>query len=178
MQILGYSERGVINSFFYEMAYTHKVAFQDFLNLIQPMITGVEFPKFELKEDSYPTIIIEPSFSEFGDADAVILFEDKNIGNTVLFIEAKVCKRENWTFETESGSDGLWLHSQYGGQESACAFIQHLLQKYDFAPAVAFEWSHDCSKPSTDAYGVGAAFITATEIETMTTSEWLRKMSC
>ncbi|MCX6896789.1 MAG: hypothetical protein NTZ16_15120 [Verrucomicrobia bacterium] len=84
---------------------------------------------------------------------------------------------EGWTFETDAGSDGLWLHSQYGGQESVCAFIQHLLQKYEFAPAVAFEWSHDCSKPRTDAYGGGAAFITSTEIETMTTSEWLSKMA-
>ena len=85
---------------------------------------------------------------------------------------------ESWTFETEAGSDGLWLHSQYGGQESACAFIQHLLQKYEFAPAVAFEWSHDCTKPRTDAYGGGAAFVTSSEIETFSKSEWLRKKAC
>ena len=85
---------------------------------------------------------------------------------------------DSWPFETEADPDGLWLHSQYGGQDAACEFIQHLLQKFDFAPAVAFEWSHDCSKPRTDAYGGGAAFVTATEIETMTTSEWLSKMAC
>ena len=85
---------------------------------------------------------------------------------------------ENWTFETEITEKGLWLHSQSGGQESACVFIQHLLQKFDFAPAVSFDWSHDCSKPRTDAYGGGAAFVTATEIETFSTSEWLQKMAC
>ena len=85
---------------------------------------------------------------------------------------------EGWTFETEADGEGLWLHSQYGGQETACQFIQHLLQKFDFAPAVAFEWSHDCSKPRTDAYGGGAAFITQTEIETFSSSEWLQKMTC
>lgn len=85
---------------------------------------------------------------------------------------------ENWTFETEVEEDEIWIHSQYGGQETACQFIQHLLQKFDFAPAVTFEWSHDCSKPRTDAYGGGAAFITATEIETFSTSEWLQKMTC
>jgi hypothetical protein len=85
---------------------------------------------------------------------------------------------ENWTFETEAQDEGLWLNSQYGGQETACVFIQHLLQKFDFAPHVAFEWSYDCSKPRTDAYGGGAAFITTTEIETFTTTEWLQKMSC
>ena len=85
---------------------------------------------------------------------------------------------ENWPFEVEPVAKGIWLHSQYGGQEVACVFIQHLLQKYDFAPAVAFEWSHDCTKPRLDAYGGGAAFITSSEIETFSTAEWLRKMAC
>jgi hypothetical protein len=83
---------------------------------------------------------------------------------------------ENWTFETESTADGLWLNSQYGGQDAVCVFIQHLLQKFDFAPSVSFEWSFDCSKPRTDAYGGGAAFITAKEIKSFTTTEWLQKI--
>jgi hypothetical protein len=40
---------------------------------------------------------------------------------------------------------------------------------------VTFEWSHDCSKPRVDAYGGGAAFITAKEIKTMSTSAWLNE---
>ena len=84
---------------------------------------------------------------------------------------------EDWPFDVEPVKGGVWINSQYGGQESVCVFIQHLLQKFDFAPFVAFEWSHDCSKPRTDAYGGGAAYITSTEIETFSTSEWLRKMT-
>jgi hypothetical protein len=84
---------------------------------------------------------------------------------------------ENWTFEIASVDKGIWIHSQYGGQAAACVFIQHLLQKFQFAGGVTFEWSHDCSKPRTDAYGGGAAFITANDIETFTTSEWLQKMA-
>ena len=84
---------------------------------------------------------------------------------------------ENWTFETEASDKGIWLHSQYGGQDAAGVFIQHLLQKFAFAGGVAFEWSHDCSKPLTDAFGGGAAFITANEIETMTTQEWLAEVT-
>ena len=84
---------------------------------------------------------------------------------------------EGWAFETELTEKGLWLNSHEGGQESACSFIQHLLQKFDFAPGIAFEWSHDCSKPRPDAYGGGAAFITSTEIETFSTSEWLQKVA-
>ena len=83
---------------------------------------------------------------------------------------------ENWPFEVAPVKDGIWLHSQYGGQDVACAFIQHLLQKFEFAPYIAFEWSHDCTKPRLDAFGGGAAYITSSEIETFTTSEWLHKM--
>lgn len=102
MQVLGYSERGVINSFFYEMAFTHLSKsielFDEFIKLIKPMIDGVKLPKFKLKSGTLPTIIIEPSFSDFGDADAVIMFEDENIGKTVLFVEAKVCAEKSWNF--------------------------------------------------------------------------------
>jgi hypothetical protein len=81
---------------------------------------------------------------------------------------------EDWTFELEVCEEGIWLHSESGGIEAVCAFIQHLLQTFDTAAFVAFEWSHDCSKPRIDAYGGGAAVITKSEIETMNTSDWIR----
>ena len=93
------------------------------------------------------------------------------------FPESLKDETEDWNFETEADDEGIWLHSQYGGQDAACLFIQHLLQKFSFAGGVAFEWSHDCTKPRTDAYGGGAAFITANEIETMTTQEWLAEIT-
>jgi hypothetical protein len=52
-----------------------------------------------------------------------------------------------------------------------------LLQKFDPEGQVAFEWSEDCSKPRIDAFGGGAAFITAKEIKTMTTADWLRQQA-
>ncbi len=81
---------------------------------------------------------------------------------------------DEWLFETEEDKDGVWLHSECGGIDAVCLFIQHLLQKFDLQGHIAFEWSHDCTKPRTDSYGGGAAFITSTEIESFTTSEWLR----
>jgi hypothetical protein len=85
---------------------------------------------------------------------------------------------EDWQFETEvDNSDskhGVWLHSINGGVDAVSGFIQHLLQKFNPQGRVTFEWSHDCSKPRVDAYGGGAAVITAQEIRTMTTSEWLQ----
>jgi hypothetical protein len=59
--------------------------------------------------------------------------------------------------------------------EAACLFTQHLLQKFDPKTHVTFEWSHDCSKPCVDAYGGGAAFITAKEIKSMSTAAWLNE---
>jgi hypothetical protein len=86
---------------------------------------------------------------------------------------------EDWQFETVAdqpgGKPGLWLHSMNGGVHAVCGFIQHLLQKFDPQGRVAFEWSHDCSKPRVDAYGGGAAVITARAIKTMSTSAWLQK---
>ena len=84
---------------------------------------------------------------------------------------------EDWNFETDADSPasghGLWLHSDNGGVDALCAFLQHLLQKFDPNGRVTFEWSHDCSKPRLDAYGGGAAIVTAQEIKTMSTGQWL-----
>ena len=84
---------------------------------------------------------------------------------------------ENWQFNVEAddpaGAHGLWLHTEDGGIDAVCAFIQHVLQKFDPKGKVTFEWSNDCSKPRTDAYGGGAAIITAKEIKTMSTGQWL-----
>jgi hypothetical protein len=70
---------------------------------------------------------------------------------------------------------GLWLHTNSGGLDAVCVFIQHLLQRFDAAGHVTFEWSHDCSKPRVDAYGGGAALITARKIRTFKTAEWLHR---
>jgi hypothetical protein len=66
---------------------------------------------------------------------------------------------ENWTFETVSVDKGIWIHSQYGGQDAACGFIQHLLQKFQFAGGVTFEWSYDCTKPLPDDCVLESALV-------------------
>jgi hypothetical protein len=87
-------------------------------------------------------------------------------------------QREDWCLEFDpSGETSLWLHSSSGGIDAVCAFIQHLLRQHGLMEAVGFEWSHDCSKPCTDAYGGGAAFITAQNIRTYTTGEWLSRQT-
>lgn len=95
------------------------------------------------------------------------------------FPKALMGATEEWQFETEAegsgGKHGLWLHSSYGGVDSACLFIHHLLEKLDPKRYATLEWSHDCSRPRTDAYGGGAAFITAQKIKTVSTGAWLQK---
>ena len=85
----------------------------------------------------------------------------------------------DWCFETEADTSenqpALWLHSSNGGIDAVCVLIQHLLQRFDPQGRVTFEWSHDCSKPRTDAYGGGAAIVTATEIKSISTGQWLNE---
>lgn len=86
---------------------------------------------------------------------------------------------DDWQFETDadqtSGKLGLWLHSDSGGVDAVCAFIQHLLRKFDPQGCVTLEWSNDCSKPRVDAFGGGAAIVTAHEIKTLSTWGWLQE---
>lgn len=83
---------------------------------------------------------------------------------------------DDCVFELDAGSEPheLWFHSSSGGTDAVSVFVQHLLQRFQSTGVVTFEWSHDCSRPRTDAYGGGAAVITASEIKTFTTSEWLQ----
>jgi hypothetical protein len=86
---------------------------------------------------------------------------------------------EDWQFDTYSNDPsngrGLWLHSSDGGIDAVCAFIQHLLQRFAPGDHVTLEWSNDCSRPRVDAFGGGAAIITARKIKSISTGEWLHQ---
>lgn len=85
MEILGYSERGLINSLFYELKYS-----PDNLQLLNNLLSLVSFPyrtvNFQISEAK---ILVEQSFSDFGDADLVLLVNNVK-SKQVIFIEAKV----------------------------------------------------------------------------------------
>jgi len=99
MEIIGYSERGLINSLFYEIKYS-----KNSLKLFNEFMSLISFPRFNnidfLIKDI--TIFIEQSFSDFGDADAVFLI-DNNGRKQSVFIEAKVktFHRRSWSIEKE-----------------------------------------------------------------------------
>ena len=45
--------------------------------------------------------------------------------------------------------------------------------QFDPRGSASLEWSHACSKPRTDAFGGGAAFISARNINSLSTAVWL-----
>jgi len=98
MEILGYSERGLINSLCYELKYS-----PDNLQLLNSLLSLVSFPyrtvNFQISEAK---ILIEQSFSDFGDADLVLLVSNFK-SKQVIFIEAKVktCQRVCWNIFEE-----------------------------------------------------------------------------
>lgn len=65
----------------------------------------------------------------------------------------------------------LWFDSYEGGLESVALFISHLLDHFNDDGVVVFEWSNDCSKPRTDAYGGGAMRVTRNSIESVASSQ-------
>ena len=104
-EILGYSERGMINALCYEMRYS-----PDSLQMLQDVLKLCRFP---FQQDAWNEIhqakikgakvIIEQSFSDFGDADLLILFTDSTGENHAVFLEAKVktAGRAYWNIQDE-----------------------------------------------------------------------------
>jgi len=85
MDIKGYSERGMVNSLFYEMGCR-----EDGNNLLDEFISLIKFPKYyQGFKITGGSIYIEQSFSDFGTADAVVFVENLYKKQS-LFIEAKV----------------------------------------------------------------------------------------
>lgn len=85
MKILGYSERGIINSLIFNIG-NDKTLLTKFIELINIQDLN------QLKKPKDFTILLEQSFSRFGDADLVIIIEYEKPLNKkiVLFIEGKV----------------------------------------------------------------------------------------
>jgi hypothetical protein len=74
----------------------------------------------------------------------------------------------------ENGTPGLWIYGdQSGTPEDAATFVQAFLAKFRPDKAVGFEFANTCSKPRLDAFGGGAAFVTAEGAEFIHGSTWL-----
>lgn len=128
MEVLGYSERGLINSLFYELQYSEKN-----LEKLSKLLTLANFPhKVDKREKlifniSSAKVLIEQSFSQFGDADIVLLIENKT-RKQIVFIEAKVktCQRNCW--ETVKEFNKFKQLIKRNGVVSSNLFIQLFLK--------------------------------------------------
>lgn len=119
MEIIGYSERGLINSLLYEIKFS-----QNSLENLNQFLKLIAFPYRDINfRITTAKILIEQSFSDFGDADLVFLVN--NSGNKqIIFIEAKVktFQRQGWTItdEFEQLKEGI----QQNKVSSSNLFIQ------------------------------------------------------
>ncbi|MEI8048909.1 MAG: hypothetical protein WCI92_16120 [Bacteroidota bacterium] len=84
MKILGYSERGIINSIIFNIG--------DKIHLVKDLVNLISFPnKIDIGDPDDYTILLEQSLSRFGDCDLIIIFTyNSSKRKTVLFLEAKV----------------------------------------------------------------------------------------
>ncbi|MEI7636964.1 MAG: hypothetical protein WCJ37_06620 [Syntrophus sp. (in: bacteria)] len=99
MEIMGYSERGVINALLYEIAYSGKSLHlsKELLNLADcPSLVDFGQGLTEVR------VFIEQSLSDYGDADAILLL-DAGDKKGVAFIEAKVksYQKRKWKLADE-----------------------------------------------------------------------------
>jgi hypothetical protein len=102
VKVIGYSERGTINSILYEMKYSPEglERLREFLGL---STFPFESPKPDFKRVQHATIIVEQSFSDFGDPDVLFLLDDADGRKHSVFLEAKVktCQKGVWLITDE-----------------------------------------------------------------------------
>lgn len=120
MAIYGYSERGIINSLIFAIGDDNK--------LMKEFINELKIPKpFELDEPDNYEILLEQSFSEFGDADLVIIIHYKgHIKNKVLFIEGKVKTSQSNHWNIINQLKKFENNEIYNGYSSNLFFQLHL----------------------------------------------------
>jgi hypothetical protein len=96
-RILGYSERGIINSLIFSIG--------DDNELMDAFISLIKIPEIEALKNTPKeyTILLEQSFSRFGDCDLVIIIEYENPKHKkVLFIEGKVkTSNSSWNIQSQ-----------------------------------------------------------------------------
>ena len=99
IELRGYSERGMVNALFYEMNYS-----TNGLKLLERFLSLCAFPFAEpdFSNLEKAQIIIEQSFSDFGDLDVLLLLDSK-VGKQSVFIEAKVktCQANFWSINDQ-----------------------------------------------------------------------------
>src|SRR5581483_6296476 len=114
MQLLGYSERGFINAFFYGVFHhpNSSEIIREFLKLANWPLLDARPPVVEAV--TVDTIMIEQSFSDFGDADVLVLVSTPQ-EKIAIFCEAK---RGKWKLKKEWSKFKTRFQNDDAGDES------------------------------------------------------------
>ena len=98
-QLVGYSERGVFNAVFHEICLSATP-----VPLLRKLLERIQFPghSVQFEDITEVEVMIEQSLSDFGDADAIILYRNSR-HRGAIFVEGKVksCQRNRWTTTSE-----------------------------------------------------------------------------
>lgn len=115
MELLGYSERGFINSFFYGVFHhpDPSGSIREFLKLTHWPLLEARPPVIQAA--TVDTILIEQSFSDFGDADALILVSTPP-EKVAVFCEAK--RGKPWKLKTQWNKFKTRFQNDDAGDES------------------------------------------------------------
>lgn len=71
-------------------------------------------------------------------------------------------------------NDFLWIYSkEYPNIDSLASIIHSVMKHYNSKKYISFEYAFTCSKPRTDGFGGGAAFINSSEIKFFNTDNWI-----
>jgi hypothetical protein len=93
LEFFGYSERGIINALVSDIikASDPTTAVRRFINWFSfPLESAGASDKFGVVQVERVTIIVEQSFSDFGDLDILLLIDHDGLKKTALLVEAKV----------------------------------------------------------------------------------------
>jgi hypothetical protein len=144
MKIIGYSERGVLNAILFEIGFSLNSS-----ELVSRLLNRASFPFCTLPSVpiNHVTTLVEQSFSDFGDADAVLLV-DAGETKFAVFAEAKVKSSQTarWKIQEAFGKFRNGLEAKLG---SSNIFTQ-LYHKVCLTKGMM------C--PDTDALHVGLKF--------------------
>jgi hypothetical protein len=96
MKVLGYSKRGFINALLYEIAYRQPEKARELVkNLFVLVKWPIAVPRAGLF-DACESVLVEQSFSDFGDAAGLFLFAS-GADSAAVFLEGK--RGEDYTLE-------------------------------------------------------------------------------
>lgn len=92
MNVVGYSERGIVNSLFYEIARSADPA-----GVLHSLLAQATFPFTQQRPLlGEATVLVEQSFSDFGESDSVALIRGDGEKTCSVFVEAKVKTFQVW----------------------------------------------------------------------------------